>query len=385
MSSNRLNRTIDAQFNIIGSSPQGQDLGLILCLGDDSEFPQYDASTKPKGFKATEKFRYYGDVSSMADDGFLSTSAIYKLANTVFTQKVIPQIIVARKLVGESYTDVLNAIINKNSKWFGLLATTTIKADILEIASFAETNRKLYSAGTSDSECLDNTTTDDIMSELKALSYEFTVCSYHTDIANNRINAGILARFLGATAGSNIAKFQTLIGCVVDDIGTNGEMTLENKYGNYYTDLAGMSCYSDGFTASGKRMDLIRDREWLRQTAQLRLVALLKNYSDRNEKIPYSDNGFAIIVTSVLIPLFVEAKTMNIIRKATLDELAIEIGVPVAQIDYFYPAYGFALFVPKVASIDSSIRATRKLTGFKFSGNVAGAVESIGILGNLFI
>lgn len=385
MSSNRLNRTIDAQFSIIGVSPQGQDLGLILCLGEDSEFPQYDVTTKPSGFKTAERFRYYGDVSSMASDGFTTTSAIYKLANTVFTQKIIPQIIIARKLSTESYTEALNAIINVNSKWFGLLAITTTKAGILEIASFAESNRKLYFGGTSDSDCIDNTSTTDLMSELKALSYEFTCASFHTDITDRRIDAGIAARFLGGSAGSNIAKFQTLAGCAVDSIGTNGEITLEGKYGNYYTEIAGMNCYSDGFTASGKRVDLIRDREWLRQTAQLRLVALLKNYSDRNEKIPYSDAGFAIIVTTVLIPLFLEAKTSNIIREASLDEIAIEIGVPAEQIDYFYPAYGFALYVPKVKTIDPAVRGTRKLTGFKFSGNIAGAVESIGILGNLFI
>lgn len=386
MSSNRLNRTVDAQFSLIGVNPQGQDLGLILCLGTDNEFPQYDAENSPRGFKTNELFRYYGSVSSMAEDGFDDTSAIYKLVSTVFMSKIIPQVIVARKLSAKSYTQALNDIINNNSKWFGLVTTTTTKADILEIAAFTETNRKLYCAGTSDSGCIDPTATDDIMSELKDLSYEFTACSYHTDIANSRIDAGILGRFLGASAGSNIAKFQTLAGCTVDDIGTNGEIAIEGKYGSYYTDLAGMNCYSDGFTASGKRMDLIRDREWLKQESQLRVVALLKNYSDRNEKIPYSDEGFAIITTSVLIPLFTEAKTKNIIRFADKDEIATEVGIPEAQLDYYYPAYGFALFVPQVTDpAIRAIRATRKLTGFKFSGNIAGAVESFGILGNLFI
>lgn len=380
----RLDRIVNAKFTVENAVPEGQDLGLILCIGLDAEFPQYHETDNPKGFTTDERTRYYSSVASMAEDGFLVTSSIYKLANTVFAQGKVNMILVGRKLTDDTnYTDALNTIVNTNKNWFGLLSTTTAEDDILDIASFAQENEKLYFAGTSDAGVISSTTTDDVASQLKALNYDYTCLSYHSDIANNRIDA-VIVQLLGTSAGSTTLHLKTIKGVAVDVIGTNAEITLEDKNCNYYTEVAGLSSYTGGIVASGEFADVIRDKTWLIQQTQLRALQFLKTRSDMNSKIAFDNEGLESIELAVLMPLFQEALERQVIRSATKAEIATKLGVEEDAVEGYYEAFGFVLTRPNVANLSAEEKATREAKDFKFLGNIAGAIHSIGLIGNIF-
>jgi len=87
------------------------------------------------------RYREYGSVGEMADDGWLVSDEVYQKAQIIFSQNPkIPKLAVGRKESTESWTASLNAITNVSNEWYGLLSVTTGKAVVLFSEEFVDLN-----------------------------------------------------------------------------------------------------------------------------------------------------------------------------------------------------------------------------------------------------
>jgi len=70
-----------------------------------------------------DRYRYYGSLSELTDDGWLTSDAVYKAAQIAFAQNpTITQIMIGRKKVSATDTDfatALAAIESETQDWYG--------------------------------------------------------------------------------------------------------------------------------------------------------------------------------------------------------------------------------------------------------------------------
>jgi hypothetical protein len=190
--------------------------------------------------------------------------------------------------------DELDAVRNENGDWFGLVITSRVAEDLRQTAAWAETARRLYVAQTADAAVL-TTATDDIASELQDASRAFTAVIYHasaTEYADAAWCAKVLSFSLETT--SPTWAFHSLSGVIVDAINDTQRDNAIAKNCNVYLALKGQPSTWPGKVASGKFVDEIVIAEWFRARLEEDVAQALINASARGEKIPYTDEGFAV-------------------------------------------------------------------------------------------
>jgi hypothetical protein len=171
--------------------------GTILILGEHTVF--------------TDRTKSYADLTEVAAD-FATTTKIYKAANAVFAQSPAPQSLkVGRIDAGDAdLTATLNAIVDLDNDWYGLILESRLTADILAAAAWIETTTKVFGISSEDADILTAVTTD-IFSVLQALSYNRTYTFYSHQ-------AGVDVTGTAITVTSEVATVtQALHGLRVND------------------------------------------------------------------------------------------------------------------------------------------------------------------------
>lgn len=127
-----------------------------------------------------ERVREYPNLLAVADD-FAATTKVYKCAAAIFAQQPAPtRIKVGRFNTGDaSLATALDAIEAENTDWYCLLTDYKSSADIQAIAAWASTKAKIFLASSEDVDVLDSGSTTDIMSVLKAASYDRVGYMWH--------------------------------------------------------------------------------------------------------------------------------------------------------------------------------------------------------------
>ena len=110
---------------------------------------------------------------------------------------------------------------------------------------------------------------------------------------------------------------------------------------------------------------MIRFRDWLKNDMQVRVV----NLFIMNTKIPYTDEGIALIHNAMIASLK-RGQVMGGIARDEFDDDGVRIS-------------GFATSVPLASSLTASEKASRILRGCKFRARLAGAIHFAEIKGSL--
>jgi hypothetical protein len=176
----------------------------------------------------------------------------------------------------------------------------------------------------------------------------------------------IMACQFTQTPGSDTWKFKTPIGVAVSDwtptevINMAGDIQAGTfgKNANFLVAVSGLNITAEGRNAGGEFCDIVRGLDWLKNEAQVRILALFVNA----EKIPYTDAGISKI-QAVLAGLLTEC-TKN----------------PINLLD---PGTPPVVTVPTAVSVNPTIRATRRLPNVSFTGRVAGAIHATTVTGSL--
>jgi hypothetical protein len=254
----------------------------------------------------------------------------------------------------------LALIAAEDSDWYGLaLICPNSDAIVKAAALWIEAQSKIFIPMSGDWDIIDAGQTADLASDLKALSYARCPLIWHRFIGGTEwANAAWLAIQLAPDPGSATAANKTLAGISADDLRA-GELTaIQNKNATWYTTKHGISITFEGKAPGGRFIDSTRFIDWMIETIQVDIFALLVN----NPKLPYDNSGIQVVKTTI--------------------EIAINKG---------QKAGGVALSpeplvtVPDVLDTDVADRALRILRDVKFNFRLAGALHRVVVQGTVSV
>ncbi len=261
----------------------------------------------------------------------------------------------------EASDTALTAIQLADDDWYGLCSTDDRavgdKADQLLIMTWAESNRKLYIAATSDPAMLTSPDTTSVSYTAKTNAYAYTGVIYHSLTATEYIDAAWLGKCLPFDPGSQTWAFKTLASITVDVLATAARTAITSTDGNFYVAEASVNATFWGTTGEDY-IDITRGIDWLRVRMQEDLVALLI----AQRKVAFTDKGIA--------------KVEAIIQKR------LEQGV---RNGLLAPLDAAAVVVPLVADVSAANKTARTLTGVKFTADLAGAIHNITVTGTVSV
>lgn len=283
-----------------------------------------------------------------------------KVAGVGFTSTESSNLALVHTTPNHSITEDIAALQLVSDVWYGLVCTSQADSDILQVAAYIETQKKIYGCSTSDAAVITSATSD-IASQLKALDYKRTFYMYSADHAKFP-EAGWIGGQLPEVPGSSTWKFKQLVGITPDVLtATQRQYCIGNPIGgvigknaNIYETIGGVNITEEGFMVGGQFVDLTVGVDWLAATMQSNIYSLLV----QSPKVPYTDQGGAVIE--------------NAIRQT------IQQGVVNGLIDGQSP---IEVTVPAVLSESTNNRANRILSGITFSCRLAGALHFVVING----
>lgn len=261
--------------------------------------------------------------------------------------------------------DDLSAILDEDSNWYGLVLTERTKADQIKAAEWTEANDKLFITATSEADALNPAISTDLISVLKATRYYRTAVLYHTNAATEYPDAAWAGRVFTIKPGGETWALKQLASVTPSPLTATQKQTIVNKGGNtfeFYQEQIALT--NPGKVAAGEWIDVIRFRDWLKDTIQTSMVQMLIN----RDKVPYTDAGIQLCVNDLRKSLQ-EGQNVGGIAPDELD--ASNNTVP-----------GFVITYPRSVELAPSIKASRVLS-LGFTARLAGAIHVVEIAGAL--
>lgn len=247
----------------------------------------------------------------------------------------------------------LQGVIAPADQFYGVLFTTKVVADQLQVAAYIETQLLTYLASTSDAGTLTSSTTD-IGSMFKNFAYTRSWLLYQATAANAG-DAAWMGYMLPTTPGIGNWSLKTLTGQTPDDQLNDTQLGfLTSKNVNFYVTIGGQGTTQNGIAPSGDYMDEVIFDDWLKSTMATNVFGYLVD--PVNLKVPYLNSGITGIE--------------NQMRKA-LQQGQDNLGL----------APGWTVFAPDAASVSSTDKKARTLNGMGFEAERGGAIGKVNIQG----
>jgi hypothetical protein len=208
--------------------------------------------------------------------------------------------------LGESALTAVQACRLASSQWYLFTCTTTVDADNIALAAWAQTATPVCQLfyQTSSANVLVANNTSGIFAQLTAASYNRCIGTYTTTqgaVAPN--NAYMAAALMGVAMGRNtglsnsyfILPFKSVVGMTVEPLTQTQFSTIAATNGNAYCSYANSyNSLSPGLTASGQYFDQILGIDMLVSDLQYGLTNTLFQYP----AIPQTDEGQSILLHS---------------------------------------------------------------------------------------
>lgn len=261
--------------------------------------------------------------------------------------------------------DDLDAILDEDNRWYGLVMTERVKQTQLDAAEWTEANDRLFITATDEADALDQSKTTDLISTLKNTRYFRTAVLYHTNAATEYPDAAWAGRVFTIKPGGETWALKQLASVTPSPLTSTQKQTVVNKGGNtfeFYQEQIALT--NPGKVAAGEWIDVIRFRDWLKDTIQVNMTQMMIN----RDKVPYTDAGIQLCVNNLRKSLQ-EGQNVGGIAPDELD--ASNNTVP-----------GFVITYPRSVELAPSIKASRVLS-LGFTARLAGAIHVVEITGAL--
>ena len=309
---------------------------------------------------SADGYEEYASIQALAEK-YLTTSPIYKIGSSVFTQKnnngvnqsnLRRFIVIEKQDSDESFLDALNRVGYKNA--YFTLVNQTGDADVMSTGDWVQNQRKLLFAQTSSDDIFGDTG-GDLASLLKESNYTRTALYFHADDTESL--AGAIASILaGYPIGAKGASYKRPSAITVDKLTDAQESTLTDKNANFYVPfIGGAGDYStryltsaNGTTAGGEEIEKMIAIDRIVLSLQAGLMDALE------EDIPYDDNGGTIVYGKVN-KVLASMRTDGILATDSTDETTGEMDksytihvVPIATVKReYYDYYARKEFIVK--------------------------------------
>lgn len=247
----------------------------------------------------------------------------------------------------------MNAILDSDSAWYAIVVGGAAQNQ-QELARWTETQRRLLLLSASDSQA-----------EALSKSYKdqnlFRTCVV---AGGDNVAAALAGRALSYPAGSETWALKKLAGTTVAGLSaTVQEKVLANNATVYARVSGDLNVTLGGKVAGGEWIDVIRFRDWLQDAMQTNLVAMMIN----RPKLPYTDEGLAVIANTMIATLQEGVRAGGIIGEMKDDE-----GNQVP---------GYTVTVPRAKDVPFNIKASR-VAHVGFEAYLTGAIHAIRVEGS---
>lgn len=243
--------------------------------------------------------------------------------------------------------------VTQNAQFYGVLVTSHSASDILQVATYIETQLLVYVTATLDAGCLTNVLTD-IMSKLKALAFDRTMILYSAQANTNGPDGAWMGYMLPTQPGVGNWAMKTLVGVVADNLTPTQIANVTSKNGNIYVNIGQNGTTLYGIASGGDFFDVTIFLDWVASSIQEGILAV--ETDPRNLKIPYSNQGISMI----------ENPIRSVMKQGQNN-------------NGFLP--GWTVFAPNVADVPVADRRNRVLNNIGFEAQLAGAINKINVLG----
>lgn len=182
---------------------------------------------------------------------------------------------------------------------------------------------------------------------------------------NRCMNVAWAAKCLNFQSGSETWAHKSLFAVEPSVLSSTAMAKLEEGNVSYLITTAGKNITFGGKTLGGEWIDVIRFRDFLKNDMQLSVANLFV----MNPKIPYTDNGIALVEGKMIASLNRGVACGGIAPDEYDDDGNL---IP-----------GFVTNVPSSASLTPTQKASRTLSGCTFVARIAGAIHVVDIRGTL--
>jgi len=271
----------------------------------------------------------------------------------------------------EPIQDTLDTCASINNNFYCVSLDRMYRGEdsqIIGCAEWVEANERLFFAVSNSIDILNPVMDSDIASKLKDRGFVRTMIMYSADEINYpEIGAfGILATtsFRG-TRTLKTLKFKDVRLAARQEISAGDLGIIKDKRCNVFYETAGIRMFDDGITPGGEWIDVIHGADALAEEIRVRVFGLLSRTST---KIPYTDNGMALIKAEV------EAALQMYMVNGYISDGVDENG------DYLPP---YTVFSKPVALAPQADKSRRIAPDVQFTARLASAIHAVTINGTL--
>jgi hypothetical protein len=299
--------------------------------------------------------------------GITSTSDLYRAAQVAFSQIPGPnRVFIGRRGASETITDALAAARAASDDWYGFSDVSHAETDLPLAAAWAEANEKIFLTTISDVD-VGATTGTEPATALKTGNFFRTAWWYNPD-PDQFPEVANAARCFTTLPGGETWANKRLSGVTAPPITETFAINVFAKNGNTFEPFIGTNAITqNGKVAAGEWIDIIRFRDWLCQEIRNEVFLSIVNA----EKIPYTDEGIAIIRQAMI-------KALDLgVRRGGIAPMAVDVD----NGNRVIPSYTTS--VPRRSQISAADVAARVLNDVKFTARLASAIHTTQIRGVL--
>ena len=201
--------------------------------------------------------------------------------------------------------------------WFGLTfnaSTQPSDSELIDVAALVEALeiKRIFAITSQDADCIDGTSTGDIMYLLEALAYKRTFTQYSSSSECAAVSA--IARAFAVDFNANRSTitlmYKTEPGITAETLTETQAAALQAKNGNVFVEYVNDTAILQyGVMASGNFFDEIHGLSWFEDAVQNAVYNLM--YQSKT-KIPQTDAGQNQLVTAIAASGFALIAALNI-------------------------------------------------------------------------
>lgn len=366
---NNLDEIVNMDINISTPGSSDESFSNILIV---VEAPDKTADAKESIGTKVISFLH---AEELIDYGFSTDHQAYIMATVAHSQSPEPSTmyVVVRQISNEdddvSTYEKMSAVLDRAKEaggWYGIaLSKTFLNAeDIEETVKWTESNKKLF--GFTFMEQQLPVSTANYFRSFAVYGGGVPDVETHP-VENYYISLAMMAKCFGYEPGSEIWALKSLAAVYPCKLSAEMKQYCDNNNITYFTTYAKKNITSSrgGKVLGNEWIDTIRFRDWLKNDMQERIFNLFV----LNQKIPFTDEGITAIEGKMEESLK-EGQKVGGIAPTEYDDDDNEIP-------------GYTITVPKSSNMSDIQKASRQLTGCKFTAKLAGAIQVVDISGNL--
>jgi len=279
------------------------------------------------------------------------------------------QAAISNGIDAETAVDSLTAVTVKGIDYVGLVTHKAMRTNTLEIATFAEADKRIFCNTTNATATLNSAITTDVASQLMSASLRYSLTTFCSNY-NLYPSASIFGRAASvnfSAIGSTITlNLKTAPGITAENLTPAEFAVLRSKNASAVVQIGKtVNAYTDSRMASGSWLDTTHGLMWLENRCEVDLFNLLYQSST---KIPFTQTG--INITVAVLDRSLQAAVRN------------GLAGPGFLPDGTYLPEGYIIESVALADVPSGDKGNRVYKGLSFKMVGAGALHEVAVSGS---